>query len=79
MVCFAVVYSLGINLYKFQFLSLRKGINVDYGALFSGKIGKSPLKYLDFPLFARFKEISLWDPVMMKGEKRLASCKGSFF
>ncbi len=34
-----------------------------------------PMKYLGFPLSAKFKSMTIWNPILEKMEKRLASWK----
>ena len=34
-----------------------------------------PLKYLGLPLWAKFKELSIWNPILEKIERRLARWK----
>jgi hypothetical protein len=74
--CFEAVSGLKINLAKSVLVPIGCVDNVDglAGILGCG-VSSLPLKYLGYPLGASFKAKSIWDGVVGKIERRLASWK----
>jgi hypothetical protein len=65
---------LRINLGKFEIVPIGQVEDVDYLAHILGcRHGSLPMTYLDLPLGASFKSISIWNGVLEKVEQRLAS------
>ena len=51
-------------------------INFDlFLAILGCKQGSLPMKYLGFPLGAKFKDNTIWNPILEKMERRLAGWK----
>jgi hypothetical protein len=74
--CFEAVSGLRINLGKSELVPIGKVEDVESLAHILGcRIGSLPMTYLGMPLGASFKSISIWNGVIEKVERRLASWK----
>ena len=76
LIWFEAVSGLKINLGKSEFVPVGVVHNIDLFLVFLGcKQGSLPMKYLGLPLGAKFKDKSIWNPIMEKIERRLAGWK----
>jgi hypothetical protein len=74
--CFEAVSGLRINLGKSELVPIGGVEDVESLAYILGcRIGSLPMTYLGMPLGASFKSISIWNGVIEKVERRLASWK----
>jgi hypothetical protein len=74
--CFEAVSGLRINLGKYELVPIGKVDDVESLAHILGcRIGSLPMTYLGMPLGASFKSLSIWNGVIEKVERRLASWK----
>jgi hypothetical protein len=74
--CFEAVSRLRINLGKSKLVPIGEVENVKSLAHILGcRIGSLPMTYLDMPLGASFKSISIWNGVIESVDRRLASWK----
>ena len=76
LIWFEVVSSLKINLRKLELVPM--GVVHNFGLLLNVlgcKQGTLPMKYLGLPLGDKFKEKTIWNPIMEKIERRLAGWK----
>jgi hypothetical protein len=74
--CFEAVSGLRINLDKSELVPIGEVEDVESLAHILGcRIGSLPMTYLGMPLGASFKSISIWNGVIEKVERRLASWK----
>jgi hypothetical protein len=74
--CFEAVSGLRINLGKFELVSIGEVGDVESLAQILGcRIGSLPMTYLGLPLGASFRSRSIWNGVIEKVERRLASWK----
>ena len=67
---------LGINLGKFELVlvGVVHNLEVLVGLLGCGQ-SSLPLKYLGLPLGAKFKDLSVWNPIQERMKRRLAGWK----
>ena len=73
---FEVVSGLKINMDKSELVPVGVVPNiVDLVDVLGCKQGSLPMKYLGFPLGANVKDRSIWNPIIKKVERRLASWK----
>ena len=73
---FEAMSGLKINLGKSEFVPVGVVHNIDLFLVVLGcKQGSFPMKYLGLPLGAKFKNKSIWNPILEKMEKRLAGWK----
>ena len=67
---------LKINLSKLELVPIRVVHNIELLLSVLGcKQGSLPMKYLGLPLGAKFKNKTIWNPILEKMEKRLAGWK----
>jgi hypothetical protein len=72
--CFEAVSGLRINLGKSELVPIGEVEDVESLAHILGcRIGSLPMTYLGMPLGASFKSVSIWNGVIEKVERRLAS------
>ncbi len=72
--CFMAISGLKINLQKFQVAAVGAVPNIEeLAGILSKRISSFPMKYLSLPLGAPFKSRAIWDRVVERMEKRLAS------
>ena len=73
---FEEVSGLKINLGKSELVPVSEVRNLDVlVGLLGCRHSSLPLKYLGFPLWAKFKELSIWNPILEKMERRLTRWK----
>ena len=73
---FEEVSRLKVNLGKSELVPVGEVHNLDVlVGLLGCRHSSLPLKYLGLPLGAKFKEVSIWNPILEKMERRLASWK----
>ena len=76
LIWFKAVSSLKINLGKSELVSVGVVNNSDLFLVVLGcKQGSLPMKYLGLPLGAKFKDKTIWNPILEKMERRLAGWK----
>ena len=76
LIWFEGISSLKINLGKSKLVPVGVVHNVDLLLNVLGcKQGTPPMKYLGLPLGAKFKDKTIWDPILEKMERRLAGWK----
>ena len=76
LIWFEVVSSLKVNLGKSELVSVGAVHNMDLLVVVLGcKQGSLPMKYLGLPLGAKFKDKSIWNPILEKMERKLAGWK----
>jgi hypothetical protein len=79
LLCFEDVYGLNVNLAKSLLVPIG---NMDNAAALAAILGcgtsSLPLKHLGMPLGACYKAKSIWDGILVKMERRLASWKGFY-
>ena len=69
---FEAVSGLKINLGKFEIIPVGVVHNIDLFLVVLGcNQGSLPMKYLGLPLGAKFKDKSIWNPILEKMERRL--------
>jgi len=74
--CFEAASGLRINLGKSEIVPIGEVEDVDFLAhIFGCRLGSLLMTYLGLPLGASFKSISIWNGVIEKVERRLASWK----
>jgi hypothetical protein len=74
LLCFEAVSGLRINLEKSEIAPVGPIPNVDVLAqVLGGLIASLPMKYLGLPLGARYKSKEIWNPILEKMGKKLAS------
>jgi hypothetical protein len=74
LVCFEAVSGLKVNMAKLVLVPVSKVDNAGELATVLGcKMASMLLKYLGLPLWASFKAKSIWDDVVEKIDRRLAS------
>ena len=77
---FEVVLGLKINLGKSELVLVGVVHNVDLFLVVLGcKQGSLPMKYLGLPLGAKFKDKTIWNPILEKMERRLVRWKRLYF
>ena len=80
LIWFEVVLGLKINLGKSELVLVGVVHNVDLFLVVLGcKQGSLPMKYLGLPLGAKFKDKTIWNPILEKMERRLARWKRLYF
>ena len=68
--------SLKINLGKSKMVVVGVVHNIELlVAVLGYKQGSLPMKYLGLPLEAKFKDMTIWNPILEKMERKLASWK----
>ena len=76
---FEVVSGLRINLEKSELIPVGRVENINDLALdFGCRVGSLPSTYLDLPLGALFKSVSVWDGVEERFRKKLAMWKRQY-
>ena len=76
LIWFKAVSGLKINLGKSELVPVGVVINFDlFLAVLGCKQGSLPMKYLGLPLGAKFKNKTIWNPILEKMERRLAGWK----
>ena len=76
LIWFEAVSSLKVNLGKSELVAVGAVPNMDLlVAVLGCKQGFLPMKYLGLPLGAKFKDKSIWNPILEKMERKLASWK----
>ena len=79
LIWFEVVFGLKVNLDKSKLVAVGAVHNMDFlVAVLGCKQGSLPMKYLGLPLGAKFKDKSIWNPIIEKMERKLASWKKSY-
>jgi len=74
LLCFEAASGLMINLGKSEIVPIGEVEDVDFLAHILGcRLGWLPMTYLSLPLGASFKSISIWNRILEKVERRLAS------
>ena len=73
LIWFEVVSGLKINLGKLELVPVGVVHNIDLLLVVLGcKQGSLPMKYLGLPLGAKFKDKTIWNPILEKMKRRLA-------
>ena len=73
LIWFEAVSDLKVNLDKSELVAVGEVHNMDLlVAVLGCKQGSLPMKYLGLPLGAKFKDKSIWNPILEKMEKKLA-------
>ena len=76
LIWFEAVSGLKINLGKSELVPVGVVSNFDlFLAVLGCKQGSLPMKYLGLPLGAKFKDKTIWNPILEKMERRLAGWK----
>ena len=76
LIWFEAVSSLKVNLGKSELVAVGAVPNMDLlVAVLGCKQGSLPMKYLGLPLGAKFKDKLIWNPIVEKMERKLASWK----
>ena len=76
LIWFEVVSGLKVNWGKSELVAVGVVHNMDLlVAVLGYKQGSLPMKYLGLPLGAKFKDKSIWNPILEKMEKKLAGWK----
>ena len=76
LIWFEAVSSLKVNLGKSELVAVGAIPNMDLlMAILGCKQGFLPMKYLGLPLGAKFKDKSIWNPILEKMERKLTSWK----
>ena len=76
LIWFEAVSSLKVNLGKSELVAVGAVPNMDLlMAVLGCKQGFLPMKYLGLPLGAKFKDKSIWNPILEKMERKLTSWK----
>jgi hypothetical protein len=71
--CFEAVLGLRVNLVKSKLVLVGNVINAEGLAIILGcRVSSLPMKYLDLPLGASFKDKYIWDDIIEKIERHLA-------
>ena len=74
LIWFEVVSGLKVNWGKSELVAVGVVHNMDLlVAVLGYKQGSLPVKYLGLPLGAKFKDKSIWNPILEKMERKLAS------
>ena len=80
LIWFEAMLGLKINLGKSELVLVGVVHNVDLFLVVLGcKQGSLPMKYLGLPLGAKFKDKTIWNPILEKMERRLARWKRLYF
>jgi hypothetical protein len=73
---FEVVTGLKLNMGKSEVVPMGDVGNVaDFADILCCNIGSFPTTYLGLPLWASFKDLSVWNPILEKMERRLSGRK----
>ena len=76
LIWFEAVFGLKVNLGKSELVAVGAVHNMDLlVAVLGCKQGSLAMKYLGLPLGAKFKDKSIWNPILEKMERKLASWK----
>ena len=76
LIWFEAVSGLKVNLGKLELVAVGAVHNMDLlVAVLGCKQGSLPMKYLGLPLGAKFKDKSIWNPILEKMERKLAGWK----
>jgi len=76
LLCFEAVSGLKVNLGKLELVRMRDVEEVEILAeALNCKVSSLPMRYLGLPLGAAFKSKAIWDVVLERMEKQLASWK----
>jgi len=76
LLCFEAISGLKIKLQKSGLVAVGEVPKIEeFAGILSCRISSFPMKYLSLPLGAPFKSRAIWDRVVERMEKRLASCK----
>ena len=76
LIWFEAVSGLKVNLGKSELVAVGAVHNMDLlVAVLGCKQGSLAMKYLGLPLGAKFKDKSIWNPILEKMERKLASWK----
>ena len=76
LIWFEAVSGLKVNLGKSELVAVGAVPNMDLlVAVLGCKQGSLPMKYLGLPLGAKFKDKSIWNPILEKMERKLAGWK----
>ena len=76
LIWFEAMSGLNVNLGKSELVAVGAVHNMDLLVVVLGcKQGSLPMKYLGLPLGAKFKDKSIWNPILKKMERKLASWK----
>ena len=79
LIWFKAVSGLKVNLGKFELVAVGVVHNMDLlVAVLGCKQGSLPMKYLGLPLGTKFKDKSIWKPILEKMERKLAGWKKSY-
>ena len=79
LIWFEAVPGLKVNLGKSELVAVGAVHKMDLlVAILGCKQGSLPMKYLGLPLGAKFKDKSIWNPILEKMERKLASWKKSY-
>ena len=74
LLCFEVVYGLRINLHKSEVIHIGRVRDVHVMVDILGCLVSSlPMTYLGLPLGVKFKSMYIWDGIVERIERRLAS------
>ena len=80
LIWFEAVSGLKINLGKSELVPVGVVSNFDlFLAVLGCKQGSLPMKYLGLPLGAKFKDKTIWNPILKKMERRLVRWKRLYF
>ena len=76
LIWFETVLGLKINLGKFELVPVGAVHNIELlVAVLGCKQGSLPMKYLGLPLGAKFKDKTIWNPILEKVKRKLAGWK----
>ena len=76
LISFEIVSGLKVNLGKSELVAVGAVHNMDLlVAVLGCKQGSLPMKYLGLPLVPKFKDKSIWNPILEKTERKLAGWK----
>ena len=76
LIWFEVVSGLKINLGKSELVAVGAVHNIELlVAVLGCKQGSLPMKYLGLPLGEKFKDKTIWNPILEKMERKLAGWK----
>ena len=76
LIFFEAITGLKVNVGKSEIVPVGEVGNMDALArILCCKVGRLPMSYLGMPLGAHFKDVSIWNPVLERVEKKLSSWK----
>ena len=76
LIWFEAVFGLKVNLGKSKLVAVGAVLNMEIlVAVLGCNQGSLPMKYLGLPLGAKFKDKSIWNPILEKMERKLAGLK----